>query len=261
MPDVTWLKSVEAEAESFAARYGSIYRKSERELAASFEIGCFLAVVHFYEKNCGLSLENLTEERQYRYLTTPSGNPANFSYVRIEHQDHAFQLRQQVRITSHIGDNIAFTPDFVVIHDEAKINGVRDLDFAGGKRAFFSVQSKEVIAAHECKSMNPFPELLVSFIGTLVAGHSWMDEHRGKALLRQNGMHLAPTLFVGGTARRFHIRMVNGLEGSYPMNIILGMHRGNWRLKNRSGLKRLRTPRRSSAASARETVSGDDIPF
>ena len=221
MPDASWIQAIETDANQFAERYGAVYlTRTERELSASFEIGCFLAVVKFYERKCSISLENLTNENEYRYLTTPSGNPANFSFVRIERNGTVFQLRQQVRIASHIGTDVAFTPDFVVMRDSVEIKKCLDPDYAGGKRAFFSVHSRHVIAAHECKSMNPFPELLVSFIGTLIAGHAWMREEQAMALVEKRGMHLAPTLFV--TEARldvFYIRMVKGLEACYPSEI------------------------------------------
>ena len=44
-----WLASVERACERFADKHAITYRKSEREISASFEIGCFHALVEFYE--------------------------------------------------------------------------------------------------------------------------------------------------------------------------------------------------------------------
>ena len=52
--------------------------------------------------------------------------------------------------------------------------------------------------------MNPFPELLVSFIGHLMAAHDWLRNDTSK-IVDDVGIHLAPTLFVGGTARGLHL--------------------------------------------------------
>jgi len=120
-----WVRKVEGACEKFAAKYSLIYNKTEREVSASFEIGCFHSLVEFYERTCAVTPENLTKDKEYRYLTTPSGNPANFSHVKIVHSDGTFTLRQQVRIRSHLDRDIAFTPDTVVLRDSAIIDSGR----------------------------------------------------------------------------------------------------------------------------------------
>jgi hypothetical protein len=227
-----WVRKVESACERFAAMHSLIYNKTEREISASFEIGCFHSLVEFYERTCVVTPENLTKDNEYRYLTTPSGNPANFSHVKIVHFAGTFTLRQQVRIRSHLDPDIAFTPDTVVLRESAIIDSAKDRDYAKGKRKFFTVSSSAVVAAHECKSMNPFPELLVSFIGHVIAAHEWLDWPDVGRFLSKDGVHLAPTLFVGGTARALHIRMITALEKCYPLNILVGMHAGNWKLIN-----------------------------
>ena len=224
-----WVPRVEQACERFAKRHRLVYNKSEREISASFEIGCFHSLLEFYEANCILAPENL-QDNAYRYLTTPNGNPAKFSRVKITHPKGVFTLRQQVRIKSHLDPDIAFTPDMVVLKESAIINAIKDKDYAKGKRSFFTVSSSAVIAAHECKSMNPFPELLVSFIGQLVTAHAWLDLAKPYKFVEKDGVHLAPTLFVGGTPRGLHLRMIHALEKCYPINILVGMHAGTSKL-------------------------------
>lgn len=77
--------------------------------------------------------------------------------------------------------------------------------------------------------MNPFPELMVSFIGMLVTAHSWYPDGTAVQLAKKG--HLAPTLFVGGTARSLHLRMIDAMESSYRLNIVVGMHTGTWSLR------------------------------
>jgi hypothetical protein len=252
-----WIARVEGACERFADKHALTYRKSEREISASFEIGCFHSLVEFYEDTCSVTPENLTEDGAYRYLTSPNGNPANFSYVKIKNGKRIFTLRQQVRIRSHLDPDIAFTPDMVVLAESAQINAEKDQDYANGKRSFFSVSSSTVVAAHECKSMNPFPELLVSFIGHLMAAHDWLQTDT-KKILADDGVHLAPTLFVGATARGLHFRMISALEKCYPLNICVGMHGGSWKLgRGRKKLTRLainflRKVKRIDATQARK---------
>ncbi|MFC5460167.1 hypothetical protein [Massilia niabensis] len=214
---------------SFAAEHQLILGKTERELSASFEIGCLHALLNLYKnRKYTVTPENL-KENSYRYLTTPSGNPTNFSYVTLKGSDGDFEVRQQVRIASHVDPDIQFTPDIVVIVKGAPISGVISASYANGKRALFSVKSELVVAAHECKSMNPFPELMVSFIGMLVTAHKWHPN--GTGIQADPKGHLAPTLFVGGTARALHLDMIKAMQTAYNLNIVVGMHSGTWSLK------------------------------
>lgn len=128
----SWVSEIEKKISGFAKKHSINYRKSEREVSASFEIGCFHALTEFYEKNFEVIPENLTSAKEYRYLTTPSGNPVNFSFIRLRKDNEEFELRQQVRIRSHLHADIAFTPDMVVMVAGADINAVRDTDYAGG---------------------------------------------------------------------------------------------------------------------------------
>ncbi|MBD5805238.1 hypothetical protein AZOA_46880 [Azoarcus sp. Aa7] len=224
-----WIDEVEKAIESFAKKYQMTYARKERELSASFEIGCLHALTDFYEKSCSLQPRNL-KDGTYRYLTTPNGNPDNFSHVEATVGNEFFEIRQQVRVRSHLNPDVAFTPDMVVVRKGANIVGHHDPDYASGKRKFFCVNSADVIAAHECKSTNPFPELLISFVGMLIAAHDWLAGPTDRSHIIGNGNHLAPTLFVGGTASGVHQRMVRAMEASMPINIVLGLHRGTWNL-------------------------------
>ncbi len=242
--DLAWLNKVKKKIREFSNEFGTVYSKTDRALSAYFEIGCFLALVQFYEEN-GFSgvPQNLDADDSFRYLTTPNGNPENFSYMEMSCDDEVIEIRQQVRIKSHVGEYIYFTPDIVVIPKDEKILNIKDADYASGKRRFFFVPSERIIAAHECKSLVPFPELLVSFLGTLIAGHYWYESCDIDKLIDKDGKHLAPALFVGGSARALHLKMVDGLMAAYPMNIILGLHAGNFNLLGQdSRVKRLKNP-------------------
>ena len=252
----TWLATAEALAKAFSDTHSVVMRLTDRQLSAAFEIGTLHALLKFYaSQGYVLTPQNLIEGSEYRYLTSPSGNPANFSFVQAVGADGEFEIRQQVRVQSHVDEDIAFTPDIVVLLKGAAIDDSKRVDNASGKRPYYRVASSSVVAAHECKSMNPFPELLVSFIGMLVAAHEWYPAGPGFQYTHQDG-HLGPTLFVGGTARSIHLRMISAMQKAYRLNIICGLHEGTWSLidaKNR--MLRL-------AAGLPATVADDDaIPF
>jgi hypothetical protein len=253
-----WLAKAESLAKKFASKHKHIISLTDKQLSAAFEIGSLHALLKFYESQ-GYSLqpENL-KDGEYRYLTTPSGNPANFSYVVATGQDGQFEIRQQVRVQSHLNEHIAFTPDIVVLVKNATIDGSKDSEYANGKRPFYRVSSSSVVAAHECKSTNPFPELMVAFIGMLVAAHKWYPDGTEYEHTNEKG-HLAPTLFVGGTARVLHLRMIQAMQKTYRMNILCGLHEGTWMLteaKNRL----LRVVEPEVKVSTRDAFN-DEIPF
>lgn len=258
MATENWIARVDKLSEAFAKRHAVLLRATERQLSASFEIGCFHAVLQFYEsQHYGVKPSGLVDGA-YRYLTTPSGNPDNFSFVELSGTDGQFELRQQVRIESHVDPDICFTPDLVVLKKGAKINDSKRDDFAAGKRSFFKVSSVDVVAAHECKSTNPFPELLVSFIGMLVAAHEWYPSGEKVKLVEGYG-HLAPTLFVGGTAKSLHLKMIAAMQKSYGMNVVCGLHEGTWGLKSVKNRLVWRDGSLDPGSAIGHT--GEDIPF
>ena len=253
----SWLAEANKLAIAFAKKHGHMLGLSERDLSAAFEIGSLHALLRYYEsQKYILKPKNLTANGEYRYLTSPNGNPANFSYVSAKGADGLFEIRQQVRIESHVDERICFTPDIVVMVGGADIKNSKDKNYASGKRPFFRVSSADVVAAHECKSMNPFPELIVSFTGLLVVAHEWYPNGNAVKLTKGRG-HLAPTLFVGGTARGLHLRMIKAMQESYAMNIICGLHEGTWGLSDAEN--RLLWTRAQS--SVRTAFDEEDLPF
>lgn len=230
--DNSWLSSVDALVAAFAEEHSFTFSKKSRELSASFEIGCFHALLNYYERvGFELRVENLTVDNEFRYLTSPNGNPDNFSFIVAKIGESEYEIRQQLKIYSNLDEMISFAPDLAVVKRNLDIEKVKDKDFANGKRSFYRVSSSDVIAAHECKSMPPFPELMVSFIGMYITAHSWHSDEAPTVLLdNKKGLHLAPTMFVGGHAKAMHLRMIRAMERVYPINIVVGMHEGVWNL-------------------------------
>ncbi len=223
-----WIVHVEAEITAFATKYRAELRSVSFKAPAAFEIGCFHALLEFYQSRGSLAVENL-QAGEFRYLTSPNGNPNNFSFVRFvpTGSTDVFEIRQQVRIRSHWNDYVMTTPDIVVIAGKDRIEGNRDPLFAGNRRKLFYVAAEHVKAAHECKSLVPFPELLVGFVGMFFSVHSW---HNPTTTPAAGTLHLAPTLFVGGTANPMQRRMAQELMKTFPVNIVTDLHRHTFSL-------------------------------
>lgn len=251
-----WLTKAQGLAKAFADKHSVVLKITDRQLSAAFEIGSLHALLRFYEaQGYTLTPQNLTLDGEYRYLTSPSGNPANFSFVAATGADGEFEIRQQVRVQSHVDEHIAFTPDIVVLLKGAAIDDSKHVEYASGKRPYYRVASSSVVAAHECKSMNPFPELMVSFIGMLVAAHEWYPEGASYEYTHDEG-HLGPTLFVGGTARGLHLRMISAMQKAYRLNIICGLHEGTWSLADAKNRLLRAVPGKTASV-----LDEDAIPF
>lgn len=205
--------------------------KSKESFLLHLRLGAFTHCSIIMSK-CSLisRSENLTSDGEFRYLTSPSGNPNNFSFVVASLGERAYEIRQQLKIYSELDEYISFAPDLSVVKMNTHIEKVKDEDYAKGKRSFYRVSSKDVIAAHECKSLPPFPELMVSFIGMFVTAHSWHTDQTCGVTKDDTGLHLAPTLFVGGSAQAMHLKMIAAIQKVHPLNIVVGMHQGNWDL-------------------------------
>lgn len=224
-----WAVDFEKRSKHFAKRYRVAYTKSKRELFALFEIGCFQILVDEISKT-GLQIvaKNLTKNGEFRYLTSPSGNPDKFSYVQVSKDGAAkFDLRQQVRIRSHLHADITFTPDIVLLKADAKIARTTDPTYANGKRGLFAAASADVASVYECKSLNGFPELYVSFVGMVNCSRP-----TNRARRRAGGV-LSSSLFVGGESSGFHVRMLLALEDAVKVNILTGVHKGGWVLNRK----------------------------
>ncbi|MBV9493155.1 MAG: hypothetical protein JOZ54_02830 [Acidobacteria bacterium] len=225
---VDWTIQALGAAKKFAKDYGHEYRLTNKQLSASFEVGSFHSLVDFYAQVAAVTPKNL-DNGVYKYLTGPGGNPENFSYVEVEHNGETFEIRQQVRVRSHVHHDVCFTPDLVVLPAKAPLFSDVDAEYAAGKRRLWGVSSEYVVAAHECKSLVPFPELLIGFIGMVLTAHPWIGRFAAASEVPE-GPHLAPTLFVGGSTQGLQRKMVAALEQTYPVNIVTGLHFGTWDL-------------------------------
>ena len=232
--DEACLREVRRVMRSFCRDYKVVFAVKKRERAASFEIGCLHMLLRNYEEVGELAPENLNDKGEFRYLTSPNGNPDNFSWIWLKIEGKKFEIRQQVRIRSHWHADVAFCPDIVVLKPGTAVESKFDPDYASGKRKFFVVSSDRVVTAHECKSLSPFPELLVSFTGMFQAAHKWFSSKSPSTYLDEDGKHLAPCLFIGGDSRPIQRRMILALEEVFPVNIVSGLHWGSFKLMRSS---------------------------
>ncbi len=98
----------------------------------------------------------------FRFKTTPSGNPNNFSYLVIDKNETTLEVRQQVRIWGIWG---CYTPDISII-----------LPSSTFRNSTLSVKYLENFV--ECKHMEPYPMSCASFVGMLYVLNRWNRSNR-----------------------------------------------------------------------------------
>lgn len=224
-----WVARIEREMANFASTHSIALADVVRGEPSLFEIGVLHELIAFYERTTNLDPQpmNLSDGGEFLYLTSPNGNPANFSWIEFGGAA-PFEVRQQVRVVSHLNTEISITPDLVVLQESAVLAQKKLAHYAGGKRSFFYVDARDVIACHECKSLHAFPELLAGFVGMAHVVHDWFEE----GSVGRTGLgveHLAPTLFIGGSANGITYKMAQALGQTYPMNIVVDLHRNSLR--------------------------------
>ncbi len=239
MSEDAWLSIVENSMRKFSEKYKFKYALRKNVSYALFEIGCYLLIVGYYSKNCANLYPVGLVDGVFRYKTSPQGNPANFSFYQGVIDGKSFDIRQQVRVESKISEGVYFTPDIAIILSGDVIGSKRDPLYSKGKKEYFFIKSENVISIHECKSMNPFPELIASFYGFLDLAHEWFTCSGYHECVSKNGIHIAPTLFIGGDAGGLHHKMIKEMRKVVPMNVVIGLHHSEFGMFDGDSLWRL----------------------
>ncbi len=216
------------EIQDFLEKHSTTIAQHASKISTYFEISCYNNIVKFY-KNSGFTIqvENLDKKTQsFRYKLGPSGYPQNFSFFVISKTYHyrknpttfRYEIRQNVPVQSKHDSKIFITPDFVICKNS--INYQKDSQYYQGRREFWFVSNESLVSFAEAKHYNPFPELIINFIGIV-------NELMPSLLNEKNGSnrpaHIAPSLIVSGKGNYQTIRIKKSLESRYKVNIFLGV--------------------------------------
>jgi len=136
---------------------GTLGRIRSRPQSAVYE--CYsLSELTLQLKGAGwkVIVQNI-QNGEFRFKTSPSGDPNNFSFIVIDRNDVVLEVRQQVKIFGRWG---IYTPDICITYPNALV-------FRN------SLDDESLENFIECKHMEPYPMSCAFFVGVLYVLNRW----------------------------------------------------------------------------------------
>lgn len=206
----------EEEIKEFANIHHTHFKEHAKRVSDYFEMSCYNMIVHYYE-NLGFKMEaqNLING-DFKYKCSPSGLLQNFSYFRgvkiVDEGEYVIYVFHNATVQSSHDVTVFTTPDIVVSRTkESKITS----DYYTTKKRLSYIDHPNIITFCESKHLIPFPELMITFIGTV-------NELKPECL-STNGCpndvgHIAPSLMMSGTLSKPCKRIKDSIEKRYFVN-------------------------------------------
>lgn len=215
------------EIQTFLNYYGTTINREVEKISTLFEITCYNYVIEFYVTQ-GFTLIPRNPKNSgnfFIYKTSPAGNLPNYSYFEARKtvqtntgpRKISFDIRQNVPVQSSHDLDVYFTPDIVICVNQ--FDTVKDHSYYHATRWRHYLKNEGLISFAEAKHYNPFPEILVSFIGIIHELNPSLLKKNGK----KSGIHLAPSLMVSGRGGAPVERIKTNFEKRYTLNIFLGL--------------------------------------
>lgn len=210
------LKEFEEEIKAFANIHHAHFKEHAKRVSDYFEMSCYNMIVHYYE-NLGYQMEakNLING-DFRYKCSPSGLLQNFSYFKgtrdIDSRKDVIYIFHNATVQSSHDVMVFTTPDIVVSRTEKpKITR----DYYTTKRQLSYIDQPNIITFCESKHLIPFPELMITFIGTV---NELKPECLSNDTYPNDVGHIAPSLMMSGTLSKPCKRIKDSLERRYCVN-------------------------------------------
>ncbi len=205
----------ERELTSFANKFRTTIAEHSTRINSYFEMSCFNMIVHYYELQGFIaSVENIIAGR-FKFKCSPTGLLENFSYMRVTKDEKCYRIYHNASVQSAHDDDVYTTPDIVVSED---IEPTITTDYYKTKKRFSFFPNNRIITFCEAKHLVPFPELMLSFIGTV-------NELKPMCLslekqYNESEMHIAPSLMMSGSQSKPTDRIANSLQKRYFVNML-----------------------------------------
>lgn len=210
------IEEFEKELTSFAKIHHAHFREHAKRVSDYFEMSCYNMIIHYYE-NLGYKMEaQKLVNGDFKYKCSPSGLLQNFSYFKGtkttgDTEDVIYVFHNATVQSAH--DKLVFTtPDIVVSRiNEPQITE----DYYPTKKKLSYIDNSNMITFCESKHLIPFPELMITFVGTV-------NELKPKCLSKDGcteySCHIAPSLLMSGTLNKPCKRIKESLEHRYYIN-------------------------------------------
>ena len=190
-----------------------------KRISDYFEMTCYNLIVRYYEKlGYNLSVQNL-KGGKFKYKCSPKGLLGNFSYFKAEKTDDSghseeFFVFHNATVQSAFDDLVFTTPDIVV--SKTKEPSITT-DYYATKLKLSFIGKNDLVTFCEVKHYTPFPELMLSFMGTV---HELMPGCTDENVAHPESYHIAPSLLMSGSFGKSTNRIKESLEGRYYVNFI-----------------------------------------
>lgn len=205
----------EKELTSFANKFRTTIAKHSTRISSYFEMSCFNMIVRYYElQGYTASVENLIA-RRFKFKCSPTGLLENFSYMRVTKDDKSYRIYHNASVQSAHDNEVYTTPDIVVSEDKEPS---LTTDYYKTKKKFSYFPNNNMITFCEAKHLVPFPELMLSFIGTV-------NELKPLCLSfekqkKDSERHIAPSLMMSGCLSKPTEKIAKSLHKRYYVNIL-----------------------------------------
>lgn len=209
----------EKDLTAFSNRYNILLAKHAKRISDYFEMTCYNLVIRYYEKKgYKLEVQNL-QSGKFKFKCSPTGLLKNFSYFKATKQivqgvDDIVFIYHNATTQSAFDEEVFTTPDIVVSNSDAP---AETKDYYATKKTLSYIPQENLVTFCEAKHLTPFPELMVSFIGTVhELKPSCVDDHKAKS----DSEHMAPSLMMSGTFGRPTRRIKCSFENRYYVNFL-----------------------------------------
>lgn len=206
----------EKELIDFSNRYKVVLAEHARRISDYFEMSCYNLVIRYYEKKgYELSVQNL-QGGKFKFKCSPTGLLRNFSYFKArktdEHGEEEVFIYHNATTQSAIDEKVFTTPDIVISKTDKPLE---TNDYYTTKKTLSYIPKESLISFCEAKHLSPFPELMISFMGTV---HELKPECVSDSVDYFESNHIAPTLMMSGTLGKPTKRIKSSFEKRYYVN-------------------------------------------
>ena len=210
------LNDFEEDIKAFAIMHHAHFKEHAKRVSDYFEMSCYNMIVHYYE-NIGFNMEpqNLVNG-DFKYKCSPSGLLPNFSFFKgtkmVNGKKEVIYVFHNATVQSSHNKKVFTTPDIVVSRiKKPKITR----DYYSTQRRMSYIDSPNIITFCEAKHLIPFPELMITFIGTVNELRPWCLSDNGYS---DKAGHIAPSLMMSGCLNKPCLRIKQSLERRYYVN-------------------------------------------
>ena len=208
----------EKELKEFSKKHRITLAEHSKRISDYFEMSCYSLVIRYYiKKGYMLEVKNLIGGK-FKFKCSPLGFIENFSYFKAskigpDKNVESVYIFHNATAQSADDKDVFTTPDVVVSKSDKP--SISTSYYMSSKMKMTYISNDNLVSFCEVKNYKPFPELMVSFTGTVneLKPICLCNDWDGDVL-----DHIAPSLMMSGTFGKQTKKIKDSLEGRYFIN-------------------------------------------